>query len=57
MKGGIYEVTKELNDLNLYDIASNKWICLFTEKNEPVSAMSPTKAMAGGNASPLMRRN
>lgn len=55
--GGIYEVTKELNDLNLYDIANNKWICLFTEKVEPVSAMSPTKAMAGGNASPLMRRN
>ena len=54
--GGIFEVTKELNDLQLYDIANNRWICLFTETNEPVSSISPTKAMAAGNSSPLMHR-
>lgn len=54
--GGIFEVTKELNDLQLYDIANNRWICLFTETNEPGSSSSPTKAMAAGNSSPLQRR-
>ena len=53
--GGIFEVTKELNDLQLYDIANNRWICLFTETNEPGSSSSPTKAMAAGNSSPLHR--
>ena len=55
--GGIFEVTKELNDLQLYDIANNRWICLFSETNEPVSSSSPTKAMAAGNSSPLFRRS
>ena len=55
--GGIFEVTKELNDLQLYDIAQNRWICLFSQTNEPASASSPTKAMYAGNASPLMRRS
>ena len=36
--GGIFEVTKELNDFHLYDIENNRWICLFSEKVEPVSA-------------------
>ena len=54
--GGIFEVTKELNDLQLYDIENNRWICLFAESNEPVSSISPTKAMAAGNSSPLVRR-
>ena len=27
--GGIFEVTKELNDLHLFDIENNRWICLF----------------------------
>ena len=55
--GGIFEVTKELNDLRLYDIANNRWICLFSETNEPVSSVSPTKALAAGNSSPIMRRS
>ena len=54
--GGIYEVTKELNDFHLYDIANNRWICLFTEKTESVTAQSPTKTMSMGSASPLLRR-
>ena len=55
--GGIFEVTKELNDLQLYDIANNRWICLFSDTQEPGSSTSPTKAMAAGNNSPLMRRS
>ena len=51
--GGIFEVTKELNDVHLFDIEGNRWICLFSANNEPGSAQSPTKAMASGNASPL----
>jgi len=54
--GGIFEVTKELNDLHLYDIADNRWICLFSEKTESVTAQSPTKSMAMGAVSPLSRR-
>ena len=54
--GGIFEVTKELNDLHLYDIANNRWICLFMEKTECVTAQSPTKSMAMGQPSPLPRR-
>ena len=55
--GGIFEVTKELNDLHLYDIVNNRWICLFSDKTEPVSSQSPTKTMAMGSVSPLMRRS
>lgn len=54
--GGIQEVTKELNDLHLYDIAKNAWICLFEEKKEFVTAQSPTKSMAMGAVSPIPRR-
>ena len=54
--GGIFEVTKELNDLHLYDIANNRWICLFTERTVNVTAQSPTKSMAMGAASPLPKR-
>jgi hypothetical protein len=55
--GGIFEVTKELNDFHLYDIVNNKWIKLFSERVEEVSANSPTKALAFGAVSPLLRRN
>ena len=37
MFGGIYEITKELNDFMMYDFKANKWITLFEE------AVSPTK--------------
>mmetsp|Transcript_29024 Transcript_29024/g.21599 ORF Transcript_29024/g.21599 Transcript_29024/m.21599 type:complete len:116 (+) Transcript_29024:881-1228(+) len=35
MFGGIFEITKELNDFMLYDIAENKWITLFEESVSP----------------------
>jgi hypothetical protein len=27
--GGIYEVTKELNDMHVFDIKNERWLCLF----------------------------
>lgn len=33
--GGIYEITKELNDFYLYDFKENKWITLFEESMSP----------------------
>ena len=34
--GGIYEVTKELNDMNLFDFRSKRWISFFEETNSPI---------------------
>ena len=34
--GGIYEVTKELNDMIIYDIKNKRWITLFEEQSSPV---------------------
>jgi len=33
--GGIYEITKELNDFYLFDFESNKWLTLFEETISP----------------------
>ena len=45
--GGIFEITKELNDAHLYDIKNNKWMMFFAKKapqpNTGVTA-SPTKS-------------
>lgn len=27
--GGIYEVTKELNDMHVFDLKNERWLCLF----------------------------
>ena len=50
--GGIFEVTKELNDFHLYDIANNTWIQLFAERGVDVTMQSPTKTMAMGSVPP-----
>ena len=34
--GGFYEITKELNDLYLFDFISERWIPIFVEENSPV---------------------
>lgn len=34
--GGIYEVTKELNDMHVFDIVNERWLCLFEEINSPI---------------------
>lgn len=41
--GGIYEITKELNDLYLYDFKTNKWVTVFDEAVSPIKRdMSPS---------------
>jgi Galactose oxidase, central domain len=40
--GGIYEITKELNDLHLFDLKKNKWITMFEEAYSPKKEHSPT---------------
>ena len=49
--GGIFEVTKELNDCHVYDIATNQWKCIFDEKSEDGAAQSPTKIRTGAHPS------
>ena len=39
--GGIYEITKELNDLHLFDLRTNKWITIQEEINSPARGTSP----------------
>ena len=34
--GGIYEVTKELNDMIIYNIKTKKWVTLFEEQSSPI---------------------
>lgn len=33
--GGIYEITKELNDLHIFDFKNNRWITIFEEACSP----------------------
>lgn len=34
--GGFYEITKELNDLHLFDFINETWIPIFIEENSPL---------------------
>lgn len=34
--GGIYEITKELNDLHMFDFSKKKWVTVFEETNSPI---------------------
>lgn len=34
--GGIFEVTKELNDMHVFDFKNEKWLCLFEEIHSPL---------------------
>ena len=57
--GGIYEITKELNDAYLYDIEKNEWILFFKKKMAPSNtgfSPSPTKSQYSFSSSPLQRR-
>lgn len=33
--GGIWDVTKELNDLHIYSFSQNKWTTVFNSANSP----------------------
>ena len=55
--GGIYEITKELNDFHLYDFKKNKWITLFEEtyspkKGGPNDFFMDNSSPISGNMSP-----
>ena len=53
--GGIFEITKELNDMHIFDLRNEKWICLFEEINSPKKmqeAQSPDKTF---KSSPTMK--
>jgi len=41
--GGIFEITKELNDLHIYNFATNKWSCLFLDDGSSSSTSGFTK--------------
>jgi hypothetical protein len=47
--GGIFEITKELNDLHAFDIESNTWVTLYQE------CSSPTKSKDANNSSHIMK--
>ena len=34
--GGIYEITKELNDFMMYDFKANRWLTFFEDLHSPV---------------------
>jgi hypothetical protein len=38
--GGIFEITKELNDMHVFDTQAGEWLCLFEELNSPVKAVT-----------------
>lgn len=42
--GGIFEITKELNDLYLYDFKQNRWITVFEESCSP-KKLSPDNSI------------
>lgn len=47
--GGILEVTKELNDMHVFNLHTERWICLFEELNSPQkspgTAAQPSSAL------------
>jgi hypothetical protein len=56
MFGGIFEITKELNDCHFFDFKSRKWITLFEECGSP--KRSPHEvSMLEEDSSPLDRHN
>lgn len=42
--GGIYEVTKELNDCAVFSLKKNEWICINEETCSPRKGISPGRA-------------
>lgn len=52
--GGIFEITKELNDMHIFDIAKNQWVCLFEEINSP-KKIQPESASPDKVKSPSLK--
>ena len=45
--GGIFDVTKELNDLMAFDLAKSQWVTLFEELGP--ASQSPTRTIIDNN--------
>mmetsp|Transcript_34018 Transcript_34018/g.41950 ORF Transcript_34018/g.41950 Transcript_34018/m.41950 type:complete len:112 (+) Transcript_34018:763-1098(+) len=41
--GGIWDVTKELNDMHLYCFSQNRWITINSSANSPTIGRSPIR--------------
>ena len=48
--GGIHEVTKELNDLCVFDLKQKKWVQFFEELNSPAKVKHGGNLGSGGNS-------
>jgi hypothetical protein len=59
--GGFFALCQELNDMHVFDLKNERWVCLFEELNSPMKetnlnitgqntlAKSPTKLPGGGD--------
>lgn len=58
--GGIFEITKELNDFYLFDFRKNRWVTLFEEQLSPKKSHSPMREdvspVHGGSISPTKKQ-
>lgn len=52
--GGIFEITKELNDLHMFDFAKQRWVTLFEETSSPVRNLSPGGHVGFEETNPYM---
>ena len=51
--GGIWDVTKELNDLHLYSFGQNRWITIQSSANSPTIGRSPIRGANPNSLNPL----
>jgi hypothetical protein len=47
--GGILEVTKELNDMHIFDFKKEQWVTLFQELNSPIKPRQDLSGMSPGS--------
>ena len=41
--GGIFDICKELNDMHIFDMRAERWLCFFEEQNSPQASSSQDK--------------
>ena len=44
--GGIFDICKELNDMHIFDLKAERWLCFFEELHSPQAPPSPDKYTA-----------
>jgi len=52
--GGIFEITKELNDVHLFDFKKSRWITLFEETSSPRKVFNDGYSGIGDDTSPTL---